>query len=167
MHLQITCYRAVPLRIFSRMWGWITNRQLPLSVRPWLYNYYASTFGCNLQEAAHEDLTAYRSLAEFFCRPLKDGVRPIDEVDCIVSNLFVSPLGHVGGRGNQVQHRSVSLALIIVQDRTVEYNNVGRRPASQGVKYWIPLLELQTGQVCYGIFCMLSLSLTSDKVKTS
>lgn len=88
MHYQITCYRAVPLRILSRLWGWIMNKQLPASVRPWLYNHYASTFGCNLEEAAHEDLKAYKSLAEFFCRPLKDGVRPINEVDCIVSNFF-------------------------------------------------------------------------------
>ncbi|XP_021927861.1 phosphatidylserine decarboxylase proenzyme, mitochondrial isoform X2 [Zootermopsis nevadensis] len=82
---EITCYRAVPLRMLSRIWGWITNKQLPLSVRPFVYNYYASTFGCNLQEAAYEDLTSYKSLAEFFCRPLKDGVRPIDKIDCIVS----------------------------------------------------------------------------------
>lgn len=82
---EVTCYRAVPLRILSRVWGWIMNKQLPASLRPWLYSYYASTFGCNLEEAAHEDLKAYRSLAEFFCRPLKDGVRPVSEVDCIVS----------------------------------------------------------------------------------
>jgi hypothetical protein len=86
--LQITCYRAVPLRIVSRAWGWIMSKQVPVSVRPWLYNCYASAFGCNLQEAAYEDLTAYKSLAEFFCRPLKDGVRPIDKVDCIVSIFF-------------------------------------------------------------------------------
>ncbi|XP_069684838.1 phosphatidylserine decarboxylase proenzyme, mitochondrial isoform X2 [Periplaneta americana] len=82
---EITCYRAVPLRALSRIWGWITNKELPPSIRPWLYTYYASTFGCNLKEAAHDDLTTYKSLAEFFCRPLKDGVRPVDENDCIVS----------------------------------------------------------------------------------
>lgn len=53
-----------------------------------VYNYYAFTYNCNLEEAAHDDLRMYRSLAEFFSRPLKDGVRPVNEVDCIVSNLF-------------------------------------------------------------------------------
>jgi len=84
--LQITCYRAVPLRVLSRVWGWLLSKQLPPLVRPLVYNYYASTYNCNLEEAAHDDLTVYKSLAEFFCRPLKDGVRPVNEVDCIVSN---------------------------------------------------------------------------------
>ncbi|GFG36744.1 hypothetical protein Cfor_09447 [Coptotermes formosanus] len=82
---EITCYRAVPLRILSRVWGWVMSKQLPPSIRPLVYNYYASTFNCNLEEAAHEDLTVYKSLAEFFCRPLKDGIRPVSDIDCIVS----------------------------------------------------------------------------------
>jgi len=86
--LQVTCYRAVPLRILSRVWGWLLSKQLPPLIRPLVYNYYASTYNCNLEEAAHEDLTVYKSLAEFFCRPLKDGVRPVNKVDCIVSNLM-------------------------------------------------------------------------------
>ncbi|KAJ9591930.1 hypothetical protein L9F63_001532, partial [Diploptera punctata] len=68
-----------------RAWGWIANKELPTSMRPWLYGYYASTFGCNLEEAANQDLKTYRSLAEFFCRSLKDGVRPVNQDDCIVS----------------------------------------------------------------------------------
>jgi len=82
---EITCYRAVPLRVLSRVWGWLLSKQLPPLIRPLVYNYYASTYNCNLEEAAHDDLTVYKSLAEFFCRPLKDGVRPVNEVDCIVS----------------------------------------------------------------------------------
>lgn len=82
---EITCYRAVPRRIMSRVWGWVLSKQLPPLIRPLVYNCYASKYSCNLEEAAHEDLTVYKSLAEFFCRPLKDGIRPVNKVDCIVS----------------------------------------------------------------------------------
>jgi phosphatidylserine decarboxylase len=37
--------------------------------------------GCDLQEAAYENLTAYKGLAEFFSRPLKHGVQPVDKVN--------------------------------------------------------------------------------------
>jgi phosphatidylserine decarboxylase len=85
---QITCYRAVLLRVLNRMWAWITNLKLPTSFRPWVHNYYTSAFGCDLQEAAHENLTAHKGLAEFFSRLLKDCVHPVDKVDFIVSNLL-------------------------------------------------------------------------------
>jgi phosphatidylserine decarboxylase len=70
------------------MWGWITNIKSSASFRPWVYNYCASAFGCDLQEAAYEDRTAYKVLAEFFSRPLKDAVQTVEKVDCIVSNLL-------------------------------------------------------------------------------
>jgi len=72
-----------------------------------VYNYYASRYNCNLEEAAHEDLTVYKSLAEFFCRPLKDGVRPVSKVDCIVSNLFVCRLNYAGGRLDQLKYLGI------------------------------------------------------------
>lgn len=107
MHLQITCYRAVPYRILSRVCGWLLSKQLPPLIRPMVYNYYASRYNCNLEEAAHEDLTVYKSLAEFFCRPLKDGVRPVSKVDCIVSNLFVCRLNYAGGRLDQLKYLGI------------------------------------------------------------
>ncbi|XP_063229688.1 phosphatidylserine decarboxylase proenzyme, mitochondrial isoform X2 [Bacillus rossius redtenbacheri] len=75
---QVTCYRAIPLRSLSRMWGWMMNKELPASLRPWFFSAYASVFGCNLEEAINEDLRSYATFAEFFCRQLKEGVRPID-----------------------------------------------------------------------------------------
>ncbi|KAJ8888886.1 hypothetical protein PR048_008380 [Dryococelus australis] len=81
---QVACYRAVPLRSLSRMWGWMMNKELPASLRPWFFSAYASVFGCNLEEAVNEDLRSYNTFAEFFCRQLKEGVRPI-EAACVVS----------------------------------------------------------------------------------
>nr|CAD7449230.1 unnamed protein product [Timema bartmani] len=82
---QVACYRAVPLRTVSRIWGWITNKEVPTSLRPFFFSSYATLFGCDLQEAVSEDLKSYKSLSEFFCRPLKEGARPIDQTDCVVS----------------------------------------------------------------------------------
>lgn len=41
-------------------------------------------YGVNLDEMAG-DLADYPSLAQFFTRELKQGVRPIDSANCIVS----------------------------------------------------------------------------------
>ncbi|KAJ8984876.1 hypothetical protein NQ317_002716 [Molorchus minor] len=82
---EINCYCMLPLRTVSRCWGWIADKQLPVMLRPPLYKLYASTFGVNISEALHEDLTFYPSLADFFARPLKEGVRKIAHDDCLVS----------------------------------------------------------------------------------
>lgn len=59
--------------------------QLPEFLRPLIYGLYANTFGVNLSEALHEDLRYYQSLSEFFARPLKSGIRKIDEESILVS----------------------------------------------------------------------------------
>ncbi|XP_075235919.1 phosphatidylserine decarboxylase proenzyme, mitochondrial-like isoform X2 [Lycorma delicatula] len=81
---EITCYRSVPLRPLSRAWGWISDRPVPLSLRHWIYGNYAKIYAVNLDEVEN-DLISYASLAEFFSRRLKDGVRPIDTSQCVVS----------------------------------------------------------------------------------
>ncbi|KAG8232922.1 hypothetical protein J437_LFUL011031 [Ladona fulva] len=82
---EITCYRMLPLRVLSRAWGWALDCPLPVWARTPILSAYASTFGCNLSEASQSDLCSYRSLAEFFTRSLKDGCRPIDAVQSLVS----------------------------------------------------------------------------------
>ncbi|XKL62593.1 hypothetical protein PGB90_002426 [Kerria lacca] len=83
-NFRITCYRAIPLRAMSRAWGWLSSQHVPLSLRCWLYSRYANMYGVNLEEAAYS-LENYNSLCEFFIRPLKQGVRPVDEFEPIVS----------------------------------------------------------------------------------
>lgn len=39
----------------------------------------------NISEALNTDLKSYPSLADFFSRPLRDGVRQVDESSCLVS----------------------------------------------------------------------------------
>lgn len=81
---EITCYRAVPFRPLSRAWGWVSDCTIPSPLRAWVYGEYSRMFAVNLDEVEHE-LPVYVSLADFFSRRLKEGVRPIDLSPCLVS----------------------------------------------------------------------------------
>lgn len=73
----------------SRLWGAITNIDLPVFIRPKIYTLYANSFGVNLEECEIQDLTSYKSLSEFFIRPLNEKCRPINpDSRCIVSGGF-------------------------------------------------------------------------------
>ncbi|XP_066583317.1 phosphatidylserine decarboxylase proenzyme, mitochondrial isoform X2 [Prorops nasuta] len=80
----VTCYCCLPLRITSRIWGWIASIELPMSLRPTLYGFYARLFHANLDEI-DVDLSIFPSLVEFFVRPLKSDARPIAQNTNIVS----------------------------------------------------------------------------------
>lgn len=73
----------MPLRIISRIWGWIASLELPVSLRPTLYEFYAKTFDVNLNEI-DINLSDFPSLVDFFVRPLKYNARPIDQNTSIV-----------------------------------------------------------------------------------
>ena len=80
----VKCYYFLPFRTLSKIWGWIANLELPTSLRPILYGFYAKTFNANLEEV-DLDLSEFPSLSDFFVRPLKYDARPIDHNAHIVS----------------------------------------------------------------------------------
>ncbi|CAH1126394.1 unnamed protein product [Ceutorhynchus assimilis] len=82
---EVNCYCFLPLRTLSRCWGYVADTKLPEFARPTVYGTYAKTFGVNIAEAQYEDLKHYPSLADFFTRPLKEGVRKIDQQSCLIS----------------------------------------------------------------------------------
>ncbi|XP_072390679.1 phosphatidylserine decarboxylase proenzyme, mitochondrial isoform X1 [Diabrotica undecimpunctata] len=82
---EINCYCLLPLRTVSRCWGYLADVKLPEVLRPPVYKMYSNAFGVNIAEAENEDLTSYPSLADFFARSLKSGVRQVDENSCLVS----------------------------------------------------------------------------------
>lgn len=73
---KVNCYCCLPLRITSRIWGWIANREVPVSLRPGIYQFYAKIFNADLEEVAG-DLSGFPTLVDFFVRPLKEETRPI------------------------------------------------------------------------------------------
>lgn len=109
---QISCYCALPLRITSRCWGWLADKEIPTWIRPYIYGLYTSTFGVNLNEAASEDFKSYSSIGDFFARPLKEGVRTVDHTTCLVSPCDGTVL-HFGtvSSGNIEQVKGVTYSL--------------------------------------------------------
>ncbi|XP_020282061.1 phosphatidylserine decarboxylase proenzyme, mitochondrial [Pseudomyrmex gracilis] len=79
-----TCYCCLPLRVTSRIWGWLTSINLPENLRPALYKFYANLFNANLDEI-ELDLSAFPNLMEFFVRTLKNNARPISKHTSLIS----------------------------------------------------------------------------------
>mmetsp|Transcript_10264 Transcript_10264/g.26044 ORF Transcript_10264/g.26044 Transcript_10264/m.26044 type:complete len:440 (-) Transcript_10264:62-1381(-) len=67
-----------PYRWLSRVWGHVAAAHIPFDwLKDVIFNSYAATYACNLTEMRHP-LPKYKSLSDFFLRPLKEGVRQID-----------------------------------------------------------------------------------------
>ncbi|KAL4277919.1 hypothetical protein GQ457_03G022090 [Hibiscus cannabinus] len=75
--VKATFLRMLPLRSISRVWGFLTNVDIPVWLRPHVYRAWARAFHSNLEEAALP-LEEYASLRDFFIRKLREGCRPID-----------------------------------------------------------------------------------------
>ncbi|XP_031841483.1 phosphatidylserine decarboxylase [Nomia melanderi] len=106
----VKCYYYLPLRIISRIWGWIASLELPVALRPTLYGFYAKTFHANLDEI-DADLSEFPSLVDFFVRPLKQDARPIDRKTSIVSPS-----------DGRVLHFGPVTACLVEQVKGVTYN---------------------------------------------
>lgn len=66
-------------RARARYVGLLAETRLPKFLRAPLYRLFAWMYGCSLDEV-RDPLESYASLADFFCRSLKDGARPIASV---------------------------------------------------------------------------------------
>ncbi|XP_015782085.1 phosphatidylserine decarboxylase proenzyme, mitochondrial [Tetranychus urticae] len=76
---EISLLKLLPLRIASRVWGFVNSINLPEALRGPILQVYVKAFNCDLSEAEIEDLKHYKNLQQFFTRPLKSHVRPIAE----------------------------------------------------------------------------------------
>eukprot|EP01104_Vermistella_antarctica_P017096 TRINITY_DN59_c0_g1_i7.p1 TRINITY_DN59_c0_g1~~TRINITY_DN59_c0_g1_i7.p1 ORF type:complete len:487 (+),score=94.00 TRINITY_DN59_c0_g1_i7:90-1463(+) len=105
-------YKSLPLRALSRVWGSVNGLQIPVVGRQWVYKGYAKVFGCNLDEV-ELPLESYPSLADFFTRRLKAGVRPISPADVVspadARVLVVGEVDRSNGLVEQVKGRSYSI----------------------------------------------------------
>uniref|UniRef100_A0A2P2I362 Phosphatidylserine decarboxylase proenzyme, mitochondrial n=2 Tax=Hirondellea gigas TaxID=1518452 RepID=A0A2P2I362_9CRUS len=82
---EVKAYKMLPLRHFSRVWGWVNDVYLPSFFRATILGSYVRTFGCDMTEAAEEDISQYSSLSSLFRRALKPGVRPVCPTALITS----------------------------------------------------------------------------------
>ncbi len=94
--LVVSLLSVVPRRHTSRVMGWLSRLRLVGFLRRALLRWYVSTYGVNLDECEGR-LEDYPSLAEFFVRPLRPGLRPV----CADAQALVSPAdGVVAGFGD-------------------------------------------------------------------
>lgn len=126
--LQVHVLGALPLRSLSRVYGLINSYTLPVWLRVPGYKLYAWVFGVHLDECEPSDLRQYRSLAEFFMRRLKPGVRPIADAPLVSpADGTVVNLGTVeDGRVAQVKGRSYSVDALLHGSGAVSSEDVER-----------------------------------------
>ncbi|GBG32895.1 Phosphatidylserine decarboxylase proenzyme, mitochondrial [Hondaea fermentalgiana] len=129
---------AIPYRWLSQIWGRLTQMSLPPGIKQMVYMGWAKTFNCNLDEMARP-LEEYASLREFFLRPLKPGLRPVDETP----NSLVCPVD-----GKVLHVGAVSLDrvgdLVLEQVKGIRYhieNFIGPVPAGFDNKLWDDSME--------------------------
>ncbi|KAK4486370.1 hypothetical protein RD792_009043 [Penstemon davidsonii] len=141
--------RLLPLRSISRFWGSLTDVELPVWVRPYVYKAWARAFHSNLAEV-QLPLEEYASLREFFVRKLKEGMRPVDsDPYCLVSPVdgTVLRFGELRGAGAMIEQvkgfsysassllgASSSLPMIATEDANEE--SIGEEKTMEEQKSW-------------------------------
>lgn len=111
-------YSFLPLRTVSRLWGWFTSIESHRHFQTkYLLKLYCKAFNVNMSEALVEDLSEYRTVSQFFRRPLKPDARPIhsDSIICPSDGKILSfgKLDSETPRINQVKGLDFSLKALL------------------------------------------------------
>ncbi len=105
---------ALPKVALSRACGLAVSMPLPKWFRPRLYRWFATRYGANLDEV-DGDLHTFRSLQQFFRRPLRHDARPRADAGllwpCDGRIVTTGPVD--GGRISQVKGREYSVADLV------------------------------------------------------
>ena len=56
--------------MYTRLWGWLNDLDLPVWLRSRLLSVYVNSFGCDMEEAERADLESYKNLGQLFRPPL-------------------------------------------------------------------------------------------------
>jgi phosphatidylserine decarboxylase len=75
-HLRRLLLASLPKVALSRACGLLCSTPLPVRLRPRVFTWFARRYGADLGEVAGE-LAGFRSLQDFFRRPLRAGARPV------------------------------------------------------------------------------------------
>ncbi|CAF0861589.1 unnamed protein product [Didymodactylos carnosus] len=82
---RVSLYKLLPLKLVSRVFGWLSRLYLPVWLRPLCFKFYIKLFKCRTEEMFNEDLTSYKTISEFFRRKIKLNLRPLDTNAPIIS----------------------------------------------------------------------------------
>jgi phosphatidylserine decarboxylase len=110
-HLRRILLTSLPKVALSRTCGLLTSIPLPRGLRAPFFRWFARRYGANLEEAGAE-LASFRSLQDFFRRPLRPGARPLEPGELVwpCDGRIVTAGPVENGRLPQVKGRDYSLA---------------------------------------------------------
>ncbi len=114
--VKIALQYAMPKHLLSRLVGYLAAARLGF-ISHALINLFIKAYKINMAEAQFEKASDYASFNEFFTRPLKDGLRPIDTDDDVVCQPVdgaISQLGDiVDGKLIQAKNHNYSLQALL------------------------------------------------------
>lgn len=87
---------VLPQRLISRLAGKLADCQPPAAIRNTVIRWFIGRYGVNMSEALHESPASYSSFNEFFTRPLKPGVRPIQGDEATVVSPVDGAISQIG-----------------------------------------------------------------------
>jgi len=141
-----------PYRWMSQIWGRMAKTQIPFQwMREAIFGSWVRLYNCNRDEMRYP-LREYSSLSDFFLRPLKDGVRTIDNAAGSVVSPVDGEILHVGSiemcEGNERDTSRYRLEQIKGVEFAME-DFLGRNPDQfnhkEGRKLQIVVLYLAPG----------------------
>lgn len=106
---------ALPKTVLSRTTGALVRIPLPRLLRGVVYGWFSQRYGVDLSEVRGH-LRDYRSLSDFFVRPLEEGARPVDPDAPLVwpcDGRIVASGPLRGGRIEQVKNHDYALAELL------------------------------------------------------
>jgi len=68
---------------YTHFMGKLARIYVPVCLRALVYSIYVWYWGINMKEAANEDYKSYENISALFIRPLKKGIRPIDNCSLV------------------------------------------------------------------------------------
>ncbi|WP_445428585.1 archaetidylserine decarboxylase [Alishewanella sp. HL-SH05] len=114
--LKITLQYMLPKHLISRLVGKLAAARLGF-ISHALIKLFIKAYNINMQEAKFERASDYASFNEFFTRPLKDGIRPLDSDPAIITHPVdgaISQLGEiVSGQLVQAKNHNYSLQSLL------------------------------------------------------
>ncbi|WP_371195617.1 archaetidylserine decarboxylase [Glaciecola sp. SC05] len=114
--IKVKSQYILPKHLLSRFLGALASRDLG-AITQFLIKTFIKAFDINMKEALYENPSAYKTFNEFFTRPLKDGIRPIEANDtqlCHPVDGSVSQFGDItGDRIFQAKGHDFSLTTLL------------------------------------------------------
>lgn len=113
---KITMQYAMPKHFLSRMVGKLAAARLG-GLTTWLIKLFIKQYKIDMSEAQYSEPSHYKTFNEFFTRPLKEGVRPLDAQSDIIAHPVdgaISQLGAiVDGQLIQAKGHDYSLQVLL------------------------------------------------------